>query len=465
MMADAICVCDRYADMLALTLPHNRGLFRRFVVVTSEGDEATKEVAKQHGAEIVVSGGFQLPGRVLHGHRDRSRSYWNKAAAINDGYRAIADDAGWVCILDADTFVPPTFSRIRLGELGHDAMYGCRRCDLTTPEQMSEYLANPEAFARKAEPLPSVPGVGYFQLFHRSSQESDRIYNDQWGYAGQCDDEFRRQFPRVHELPFMVGHIHHGPPRINWRGRMSPPVWEAVPQRNDRLVVDAVTVCNGYADMLAITMPYNRERFRRWVVVGGPDDDRVRSLCDQYGAEFVVCDRFGAGGDVPGHHAQDRPPWNKGCAVNDGIDALHSSGWVLILDADILVPPAFDRIRHHTRLLRDRLYGCHRVDINNHDELAYFKRDPSEAGMTLNRIKSRVGIGFFQLFNMRAKGLAGGQCYPEKWAYAGTSDVKFLQKFPPPKRLGFRVGHLYHGQHQANWFGRTTQTVWGDAWA
>jgi hypothetical protein len=221
------------------------------------------------------------------------------------------------------------------------------------------------------------------------------------------------------------------------------------------LEADALTVCMGYADIFALTIEYNRPRFRRWMVVTGEEDDDVKRLCEKHGVEWCVSERVNTPGLVPLQHYTGGT-WNKGCAVNDGMQALNPHEWVVILDADVLVPPQFNRTPMHVPMHRNRLYGCHRVDLHHMGEVEAYKADPLAAGGMFNHVKSLPGIGYFQLFHARAAILQAREwTYTEKYGYAGSSDSEFRRDFGPVKRLRFTVGHLYHGEHKANWFGRT----------
>ena len=69
---EAVVVCDRYSDFLRCTLPANKHLFDRIVVVTSAEDRDTQRICEFHHVECIKT--------------DALNSRWNKfckGAGIN----------------------------------------------------------------------------------------------------------------------------------------------------------------------------------------------------------------------------------------------------------------------------------------------------------------------------------------------------------------------------------------------
>jgi len=74
MKIEAVITCVDYADFLAETLPHNRTLFDKLVVVTAPEDKATQRICEYWHVACLPTDSF--------------RSRWgefNKGAAINEG--------------------------------------------------------------------------------------------------------------------------------------------------------------------------------------------------------------------------------------------------------------------------------------------------------------------------------------------------------------------------------------------
>src|SRR5579859_7461706 len=92
---EAVVVCDQYSDFLRVTLPANKHLFDRIVVVTSAEDKATQRICEFNHVQCVRT--------------DSLNSRWGKfckGAGINEGLGKLDSD-GWVVHLDADIWLPP----------------------------------------------------------------------------------------------------------------------------------------------------------------------------------------------------------------------------------------------------------------------------------------------------------------------------------------------------------------------
>lgn len=243
-----------------------------------------------------------------------------------------------------------------------------------------------------------------------------------------------------------------------------------------------LTVCDGYADYLAITLAQNVRNFDRFVVVTGPDDRETPRVCDRYGAECIVCDRL---------HS-DGAPFRKGAAVNDAIRHLGLDEWILILDADVVLPATFredlekrvlnpgciyytKRWGPELEALPDFVKGIER-GTSWHDLYWQFARKDTA------RFEDRNGndiehfpFGYFQLFHPSAHSLRSltvpREWYPENFRTAEYADMLFGQKYPPAKQVtlnqdqdgnpihAFDVIHLPHGNYKQNWEGRTSPRI------
>lgn len=119
-------------------------------------------------------------------------------------------------------------------------------------------------------------------------------------------------------------------------------------QRAARIkTLSAVTVCVDYSQYLEITAE-NRSQFDRWIVVTTREDRETQEVCRKHDLDVVLTERLHQNGD----------PFNKGKAINDGLDALAKSDWIVLLDADILLPDNFREAVERNDLRADHIYTC-----------------------------------------------------------------------------------------------------------
>lgn len=250
-----------FYDILELTLPHNKEIFKHFLVITSTQDGNTQAVCKNLNVDCIATDAF--------GER------FNKGAAINEGLNQLQDAADWVLITDADIFWPP-FLEKQLLSLNYDYLYGFYRRVLMKkdlgmsvwkfndiPDFMEDintlylggnykYMATqedieiqspfngrevmrtpniykiveePEAFKAMGwnsdvestieNPLP----LGYGQLYN-IKQYPNRRYPDVFDTAAGCDSYFSSQW-LTEQRQFIKGFttLHLGPRMVHWSGR------------------------------------------------------------------------------------------------------------------------------------------------------------------------------------------------------------------------------------------------------
>ena len=235
--------------------------------------------------------------------------------------------------------------------------------------------------------------------------------------------------------------------------------------------IDAVLVCVGYADYLRVTLPWNRRNFERVVVATTPSDRETQKVCADLNAECVQSGSL--------HH--DGAPFNKGRLLNDAYAELEDPEWVLILDADVLLPMDWrGQIEqlilnpgciHHTRRLetgdQHRNRAVHALATSG----AKWKRAYGNVPLELVYDVGETA-GFFQLVNARAESLLKHKTfYPVEYPTAGKSDVIFGARWPKRKRLNlpfpaFDVFHFPHGpaRNARNWKGRTSPRISAPLW-
>jgi len=219
--------------------------------------------------------------------------------------------------------------------------------------------------------------------------------------------------------------------------------------------IEAVTTCVNYSDYLRHTIPFTLREIDHLTVVTTPDDKATAEVCrnakgERAKVKIVTTDKFSQGGGR----------FNKGAALNVGFNAMKREGWVLHLDADVILPywfgPSLDKINLNPEVM----YGAMRCNICSwhfyktwltggcHPLKGILSGDSKENGRSV--------MGFFQLFHPSASALRGqppSQWYSEKYRYANTSDTDFSKKWKRQEVLPLAVVHL--GPNDCtNWGGR-----------
>lgn len=209
----------------------------------------------------------------------------------------------------------------------------------------------------------------------------------------------------------------------------------------------SITVCVEYDDFLAITLPRNRRHFDHTLVVTSPADARTRAVAKSHGCEVYTTDVFYAGG----------AHFNKGAAMEEGFDVLGRKGWIVVWDADIVMPG-------HLWQPTDKncLYTPARRILEDPRQFS----DDLDWTTLRNASNPNEFAGYFQMFH------ASTPClqlpwYSVDWIHAGGCDSDFQFQFPPEnlRRPPFEVLHLGAEireptvKQSQNWCGRTTPRI------
>jgi hypothetical protein len=228
---EAVTVCVNYSDFLAVTLPHNKQFFDRYVVVTDTKDEKTHSLCEFYNVQCIQTDVFYEDGFTI-----------NKAAGINEGLKALDKDA-WVVHLDADIWLPP-LTRTILGNLNldEDSIYGIDRMMCPDHKAWTEFIEQPKhthqghvfiypdifplgvriAAYKSDGYLP----IGFFQLWHPNTSNV-KVYPDKHGDIDRSDVLHAKNWPRSKRgfLPEIIA-IHldsealgHNDMGKNWNGR------------------------------------------------------------------------------------------------------------------------------------------------------------------------------------------------------------------------------------------------------
>lgn len=207
--------------------------------------------------------------------------------------------------------------------------------------------------------------------------------------------------------------------------------------------IRGILVCVEYDDLLEITLASNLQHLDEVLVVTAPADTQTQALVAATPrARLHVTDAFYRQG----------AEFNKGLALEEGFDALGREGWILVLDADILLPPQL----HWPERDPQQLYGARRRMLDD-----VTRWSPSLDWATLPIGSNPAIVGYFQLFHAAAAVLASLPWYATNWRHCGGSDDDFRCRWPEARQshLPFHVLHL--GPQFHNWCGRTSPRIDG----
>jgi hypothetical protein len=205
--------------------------------------------------------------------------------------------------------------------------------------------------------------------------------------------------------------------------------------------IRAVTVCVNYARELAVTMPTVLPHVERWCIVTAPHDtDTIQLARREPKVTTIITSCFWDDGAF----------FNKGKAVSRGLEQIGRKGWLLALDADIVLPERMDL----SQLEEGRLYSPYR---RMWPEWGPAVPPESEWPRLPEGPERRNGewAGYFQLWHSWDRAYETTSCYPTHWHTAGGCDSDFWKQWPGcyRERLPFDVLHL--GRHGQNWKGRS----------
>jgi len=242
-----------------------------------------------------------------------------------------------------------------------------------------------------------------------------------------------------------------------------PPVSPAPHRPDPNFKMEAVVVCDRYADFLRCTLPQNKIHFDRMVVVTSPEDRETQRVCEFYHVECVPTDAL-------------RSRWKqfcKGAGINAGLGKLSKDDWVVHMDADIWLPPLSRRLLANANLAKRMIYGIDRFIVKGYkpwDDFLSLPKLQHECNSYIHLNNSfpvgtrimqdfaggYVPIGFFQMWNPKVSGISE---YPEGHTSAGREDTLFPQKWPRglrgfiPEVVGYHLESVDSG-FGMNWNGR-----------
>ena len=200
--------------------------------------------------------------------------------------------------------------------------------------------------------------------------------------------------------------------------------------------VKVVTVSVDYEEELQLSLIANRKVFQsEYLVVTTPDNTRTIEICKENGVSVLQTNIF----------YDKRAVFNKWAGLEAGLDAIGRSGWIAILDSDIVFPESAD-----IDLNTEFIYTPQRKILQNFSDGV-----PPESEWPL-----LPGIGHYEGFPGYAQ-IFHADAAPKKtpWhrtdlGHAGCADTWFEEHWAREKHAhpGFEVVHL--GKPFQNWVGR-----------
>lgn len=229
---------------------------------------------------------------------------------------------------------------------------------------------------------------------------------------------------------------------------------------NPSMRIEAVVVCKNYSDFLEHTLPENLEQVDRMVVVTHPDDKATQALCHKYGVDCIETEVMHDEGDA----------FNKGRCINLGLSHLRHEGWVIHMDADILLPHNIRQRLRQAKLETKKIYGVDRLNIVGYDEFQKIKNNLApqfqyrclvipNSGLSVGSrlLHNEYGwcpIGYFQLWHSSMR-----RSYPIIHGSAEHGDVLFAVQWERKDRILLPEFFVYHLDSEetamgTNWKGR-----------
>jgi hypothetical protein len=236
------------------------------------------------------------------------------------------------------------------------------------------------------------------------------------------------------------------------------------------LKVEVITVCVGYGDFLAATLPENLPLVDDLVIITSPDDAVTRAVCRQYNVHHVLSNDYKRDG-----------PFNKARMINRVMDQIGARDWVLHIDADIVLPRQFRNKLEWAHVNERCIYGADRQRVAGWDKWAAFKKkcgtwdnhlhemgnwfhpDFPMQSRLVSSIHGYTPIGCFQLWHGSAsvQDRIHVRRYPITHGDAARTDHQFSLQWDRRDRVLLPEVVVLHLESDAagrgaNWEGRTT---------
>lgn len=230
----AVIVAVNYLDFLKISLPNNKRILDRIIIVTSKEDIETQKFCKEQNVECIATNIFYEKGK------------FNKFAGINEALKLLNNE--WVLFLDADIVLHPICKRV-FQELKFEVyeLYGADRFNCIGIENWEKFSFNKQVidnwlmtscglefgarinhyYGQEGEngKFSGYKPLGFFQLAHKSYFKN---YPEYCPGADHCDIEFANLYTReqrvlIPEIPLIHLVSKNSGWGSNWKGRTTLP--------------------------------------------------------------------------------------------------------------------------------------------------------------------------------------------------------------------------------------------------
>ena len=192
------------------------------------------------------------------------------------------------------------------------------------------------------------------------------------------------------------------------------------------------TVCVDFADVLELTLPYNRHHFNEQVIVTNRRDRETVRVGIRNGCIIHRTDVFYENG----------ADFNKWAALEEAL-RVYRNGDICLLDCDILVPKGAE-----VRSIENCLQTPYRRMNPDYTVLPedQWKRYP------LHHVVNQFP-GYMQVFNCNDPVLSD-PWFQQNWRHAGGADSFFQARWKPENKIRPEYEVLHLGQSHQHWCGR-----------
>lgn len=239
-----------------------------------------------------------------------------------------------------------------------------------------------------------------------------------------------------------------------------PIIRDIKPVKNENLPVnrinnlDVVMTCVNYGDFLSVSLNENIKYFspKRITVVTDGNDIVTQKICDLFGVNCVITDKFYEDGAV----------FNKGKGINEGINSIKDPEWILLTDADIVFPSNIIDVLSKKVVDQNVLYSASRFLCHTYEKFLKYKNN--EIGLIdMGDVNLCQPKGYFQLFYyFHPRLLNKDYCYPITSKDASWSDLEFSDCFKEQKECIDDIKLIHLGEESKNWRGRVTKKFLND---